>query len=121
MDWTNEEILKSFNLVVRDCKNMSANDLEKAHAKFKEDHRKLYEVAIDSVINNKVQESYNKLKMMLKAKDSMTQGKVSKLHTDMFVGNQLANEYIYPVTNKPSNEDMIKAINEITKKAQSES
>ena len=92
---------------------MNSAELEKKYADFKLSFNKLYEVAIDSIINNTVQESYNLLTMMLKARDKMNTGKMTKMNTDMFVGNELGKKYIYPCTNTPSKEDYERAIRKI--------
>jgi hypothetical protein len=123
MDWVAEEITASFNGVIRDAKNMNAEELEVKYAVFKESFAKLYDVAIDSVATGKVQEAHSMLQMMLKARAGMQEGKMTKLTTDMFVGNQLGKKYIYPKTNTPSQNDYKKAfdtINETVKKNEEE-
>lgn len=113
MEWQNEDIIASYNGIIRDAKNMNSAELETKYADFKLAFNKLYEVAIDSVINNTVQESYNLLTMMLKAREKMNTGKMTKMNTDMFVGNELGKKYIYPVTNTPSKDDYERAIRKI--------
>ncbi len=123
MDWIPEEIIKSFSGVIRDAKIMNAKELEIKYAVFKETFGKLYDVAIDSVATGKVQEAYAMLQMMLKARANMQDGKMTKLTTDMFVGNQLGRKYIYPKTNNPSQDDYKKAfatISETVKKNEEE-
>lgn len=117
MEWTSEEIKKEFNGVMRDTKLLNSEELEKKYAKFKESFSKLYEVAIDSVISGRIQESANMLQMMLDARASMNSGKTTKLTTDMFIGNQLGKKYIYPKTNVPSADDYKAAFTTIKEKA----
>jgi hypothetical protein len=116
MDWKAEDITKSFNGIIRDAKNLNAQELETKYAKFKESFSKLYSVAIDSVATGKVQEAHEMLQMMLKARTDMQTGKMTKLTTDMFVGNQLGKKYIYPKTNTPSAEDYKQALEQIKEK-----
>jgi hypothetical protein len=116
MNWSNADIIKNFNGVVRDTKLLTTEELEAKYADFRKDFEPIYNKAIDSVVNNRVQESHEMLQMMLKARENMNSGKVSKLHTDMFVGNQLGNKYIYPKTNVPSGEDYKQAIDTIKQK-----
>jgi len=119
MDWEEEDIINSFNGIIRDARIMNVNDLEFKYKKFRESFSKLYDVAIDAIVTGQVQEATTMLQMMLKARSSMQDGKMSKLTTDMFVGNQLGKKYIYPKTNNPSQDDYIKAIatiNETVKK-----
>lgn len=116
MDWKSEDIIKSFNGVIRDSKNMTPDELDIKYANFKETFNKLYSVAIDSVVSGKVQEAYEMLKMMLKARESMQDGRTTKLTTDMFVGNQLGKKYIYPKTNTPSIDDYKQAFDKIKEK-----
>ena len=108
--------LKSFEGVIRDVRILDSNDLELKYTEFKKDNDKLYSMAINSVVTGTVQESVKKLKVMLAARENMNQGKISKLNTDMLIGNMLGKEYIYPKTQNPSNEDYIRAINTIKKK-----
>jgi hypothetical protein len=116
MDWKKEDIIKTFNNIIRDTRVLNSTELDMKYSKFKTDFEKLYNMAIDSVVNGKVQENIGKLNMMLQARENMLSGKVSKLNTDMFVGNQLGKEFIYPLTETPSNEDYKKAIDKIKKK-----
>jgi hypothetical protein len=115
-DWTDDEIINSFNGIIRDAKNMNALDLELKYKSFKEANGKLYDVAIDSVASGRVQEAFNMLQMMLKARNKMKNGSISKLSTDIFVGNELGKKYIYPKTNTPSVEDYKNAIVKIKEK-----
>jgi len=115
-DWTAQDIITSFNGIIRDAKNINAKELEIKYAKFKEANDKLYNIAIDSVATGKVQEAFAMLQMMLKARADMQNGKMTKLTTDMFVGNQLGKKYIYPKTNTPSADDYKKAIDQIKEK-----
>ncbi len=116
MNWSSEDITNSFNGIIRDAKNMNQKDLEIKYAKFKEIHSKLYDVAIDSVSTGKVQEAFAILQMMLKARNNMQNGRMTKLVTDSYVGNELGKKYIYPKTNTPSGEDYKKAFDQIKEK-----
>jgi phage gp29-like protein len=116
MNWTNEDIIKSFNGVIKDSRNLNSEDLEKKYFNFKNEVEPLYRMAINAVSLGNIQESFTKLEMMLKARKNMQDGKMTKLTTDIFVGNQLGKEYIYPKTNTPSADDYKKAINQITQK-----
>jgi hypothetical protein len=116
MEWKNEEIMKSFNGVIRDSKNMNSVELEKKYSEFKESFSKLYDVAVDAAANNTVQDAHNLLTMMMKARDKMNNGKMTKMTTDMYVGNELGKKYIYPLTNTPSQEDYRQAISKIKEK-----
>lgn len=116
MNWSNEDIIKSFNGVVRDTKLLTTEELETKYADFRKEFEPIYNKAIDSVVNDRIQESYAMLQMMLKAKNDMTTGRMSKLNTDMFVGNQLGKKYIYPKTNTPSTDDYKKAFDTIKQK-----
>ena len=116
MDWKSEDITASFNGIIRDSRNMNAQELETKYANFKESFSKLYDVAIDSVVTGRVQEAYAMLQMMLKARNGMQDGRTTKLTTDMFVGNQLGKKYIYPKTNTPSVDDYKKALDTIKEK-----
>jgi len=117
MDWNSDVIIQSFNGIIRDSRNLNSEDLETKYAAFKETFSKLYEVAINAGVTGKIQEAFEILKMMLKARECMQEGKTTKLTTDMFVGNQLGRKYIYPVTNTPSAEDYKQALEKIKEKA----
>jgi hypothetical protein len=116
MDWKSDIIIQSFNGIIRDARVLSSEELEVKYAGFKESFSKLYDVAIDAVVTGKVQEAYEMLKMMLKAREGMQEGRTNKLTTDMFVGNQLGKKYIYPKTNTPSTEDYKQAFDTIKEK-----
>lgn len=116
MEWTSEEITKSFNGVIKNAKDMNIRELEIKYASFKESFSKLYEIAIESVATGKIQEAHDMLQMMLKARAGMQEGRTSKLTTDMLVGNQLGKKYIYPKTNVPSENDYKKAFETIKQK-----
>jgi len=98
MDWKSVDIKTNFIGVVRDVKLLTTQQLELKYAKFK------------------IQDAIKKLELMLKARDDMDAGKISKLNTDMLVGNMLGKEYIYPKTETPSREDLIRAVNTIRSK-----
>lgn len=114
--WTSEDIINSFNGIIRDSKDMNSTDLEAKYLKFKESNGKLYDMAIDSVATGKVQETFAMLQIMINARNNMQNGKISKFNTDIFIGNELGKKYIYPKTNTPSTEDYKKAIDQIKEK-----
>jgi hypothetical protein len=116
MDWKSEVIIQTFNGIIRDARLLNSEELAVKYAPFKESFSKLYDVAIDAVVTGKVQEAFDMLKMMLKAREGMQEGRTTKLTTDMFVGNQLGKKYIYPKTNNPSTEDYKKAFDTIKEK-----
>ena len=116
MSWKSQDIIDSFNGIIRDAKNLNSEELDSKYADFKETYEKLYSVAIDSVATGTVQKAYSILQMMIRARDDLQSGKTSKLHTDVFVGNELGKEYIYPVTNTPSLDDYKIAIEQIKEK-----
>ena len=116
MDWKSDVIIESFNEVIKDSKNLNSKDLETKHFAFKESFNKLYEVAINAGVTGEIQQASNTLKMMLKARECMQEGKTTKLATDVYVGNQLGQKYIYPVTNTPSAEDYKQAFEKIKEK-----
>jgi hypothetical protein len=116
MDWSNEDIIKTYNSIIRDSKEMTVSSLDVKYATFKKSFSKLYDLAIESVASGKVQESHDMLMMMMKARDKMNKGSMTKMTTDMFVGNQLGKKYIYPLTNTPSADDYARAIEKIKTK-----
>jgi len=116
MNWNSDNILQSFNGIIRDATVLNSEELETKYSTFKESFSKLYDVAIDAVVTGKVQESYEMLKMMLNAREGMYNGKTDKLNTDMYVGNQLGKKYIYPKTNTPSIDDYKQAFDTIKEK-----
>jgi hypothetical protein len=116
MDWKAEDIISSFNGVIRDSKNMNSSELEKKYSVFKETFSKLYDVAIDSVATGNVQEAFALLQMMIKARTGLQNGRTNKLNTDVYVGNELGKIYIYPKTNTPSTADYKQAIDQIKEK-----
>jgi hypothetical protein len=113
MNWSNQDITNSFYGIIRDAKNLNSEELSDKYVDFKESFSKLYSVAIDAVVNDRVQDANNMLQIMLDARKKMQDGKMTKLTTDMFVGNQLGKKYIYPKTNNPSQEDYMQAFNKI--------
>ena len=117
MDWSAEDIKKSFYGVIRDSKELNSAQLELKYTDFKEQVEPLYRMAINSVTTGKVQEAISKLDMMLKARSAMQTGRMTKNNTDMFVGNQLGREYVYPLTGTPSREDYAQAVQTINLKA----
>jgi len=118
MDWQSDEIKKNFNGVIRDCRNLSKEELDSRYVTFKTHFEKLYDMAIYSVAQDKVQDSLRKLDMMLIARENMKSGRVNKLNTDMFVGNQLGKEFIYPLTANPSSNDYKRAVEKLTQETQ---
>jgi hypothetical protein len=116
MDWKSDVIIQSFNGIIRDARVLNSEELTIKYAAFKESFSKLYDLAIDAVVTGKVQEAFEMLKMMLKAREGMQEGRTTKLTTDMFVGNQLGKKYIYPKTNTPSTDDYKKAFDTIKEK-----
>jgi hypothetical protein len=118
MDWSNKDITNAFNGVIRDVRLLNTEQLESKYADFKKNFEPIYNKAIDSVVNDRVQESSAMLQMMLKARDNMNNGNASKLTTDMYVGNQLGKKYIYPKTNTPSVDDYKQAFDKIKLKIQ---
>jgi hypothetical protein len=113
LSWKNAEIKTAFNNVVRDSKTMSTIQLETKYDLFIKDFRKLYDIALESVVSGKVQESIKILDMMLSTRNNVKSGSMNKMTADMFVGNQLGHKYIYPKTNVPSVEDYKQAIDKI--------
>jgi hypothetical protein len=116
MDWKSDVIVQTFNGIIRDAKVLNSEELAVKYAPFKESFSKLYDVAIDAVVTGKVQDAFEMLKMMIKAREGMQEGRTTKLTTDMFVGNQLGRKYIYPKTNTPSTDDYKKAFDTIKEK-----
>ena len=116
MEWSNNDIINAFNEVVRDTRLLNTDELEAKYTDFKKNFEPIYNKAIDSVVNNRVQESYDMLQMMLKARNEMNKGNMTKLTTDMFIGNQLGKKYIYPKTNTPSTDDYRQAFDKIKQK-----
>jgi len=116
MDWKSVDIKTNFIGVVRDVKLLTTQQLELKYAKFKTECEPMYKMAINCVVNGTIQDAIKKLELMLKARDDMDAGKISKLNTDMLVGNMLGKEYIYPKTETPSREDLIRAVNTIRSK-----
>jgi hypothetical protein len=116
VDWEDKDIIEAFHGVIRDCNSLNEEQLSLKYAKFKEEIPKMYQVAIDSVVNGNVQNSLNKLSQMLSMRSKVRNKQVTGLHADMHIGNLLGKEYIYPVTETPSNEDYVRAVREISKK-----
>ena len=112
-EWKNADIKTTFNNIIKDSKIMNTAQLETKYALFIEDFKKLYEIALDSVVSGKVQESIKILDMMLSTRNRVNAGGMDKMTADMFVGNQLGHKYIYPKTNVPSSGDYKQAIEKI--------
>lgn len=111
----NDEIYKDFCDIVKDCQTLTRNVLDKKYEKLRNLYPKIYNMAIDSVVNNNVQESTNNLKMFLKTLEDINNKKISKENADMLIGNQLGKEYIYPITGTPTQEDYTRAVKKIKK------
>lgn len=116
MEWTSEYITQCFNEIIKDAKVLSSKELEIKHSVFKETFSKLYDLIIDCVISDNIEKAHNLLQMMLKARTRMKEGSMTKLATDMFVGNELGKEFIYPKTNVPSVNDYKQAFQKIKEK-----
>ncbi len=116
MDMTNQEIKITFINIIKDSRILNHSELEEKYWEFKNKIEPLYKIAIECNTNEKVEQSLKKLDMMLGARQNMNEGKLNKLTTDMYIGDQLGKEYIYPVTNTPSSEDYKKAILELGSK-----
>ena len=117
MDWDSSRIRKEYIEVTRDAKILPKSMMEEKYLEFKTKYEKLYELAIRSVVNDNVQENIKTLDMMLLQRDRIKRGKISEINAGMVVGNQLGHKYIYPVTNVPSKEDYVNAIDKINAKA----
>lgn len=115
MDWSNEDIINSFNGIINDSKVLGPEELEKKYYSFKESFMKLYEVAINSSSGDK-EEKLKMLNLMLRARDKMKSGAMSKLSTDMHIGNELGIKYVYPKTGKPTPEDFKRASSELKRR-----
>jgi hypothetical protein len=110
---TNEEIYDNFCSVSRDTMILNRKDLDKKYEKFKRIYPKIYEMAINSVLSGTTQESLKNLQMFLKTLGDISDKKISKENADMFIGNQLGKEYIYPLTGAPTNKDYERAVKKI--------
>lgn len=113
MDWSSDNIRRTFNQIIIDSKRLSKEEIENKHKNFRESFEKLYNIAIESVVNKTVQSSLNKLDMMLKTRDNMNSGKMEKLTADMVVGNRLGDEFIYQKVHKPTKEDYKRAVDKL--------
>lgn len=121
MDWESSDIRSAFHGVIRDSKSLKSSELEEKYKDFKRDHSKLYDMAIESMATNKVQDTLKKLNFMLDMRDKTKNGSVTKTSADLFVGNRLGHEYIYPAVGQvPSQKDYKRAIGEISKKEKDE-
>ncbi len=116
----NEQIRSNFIGVYKDTKKLTQNQLNDKYKDFKEKYEKLFDVAVNSAINNNIQESLKILDMMLNAKNKLDNGTITPTACDMFVGNQLGHTYIYPKTNVPSRDDYKKAVNQIIHKQETQ-
>jgi hypothetical protein len=113
MNWEAEDIKKNIYNIMIDSKKMKKNDLEKKYSQFIFDNEKLYNIAIESVVSGKVQETIKMLDAMLATRDKIRNGSMNKDTADMFIGNQLGHKYIYPISGVPSQEDYKNAIGKI--------
>lgn len=114
-----EEIKHTFFEIIRDSKKLKKNEMEKKYEDFNIIHKKLYDVALDSAMNNKVQESIAMLDFMLKQRDSVKNGSLSRLNAGFVVGNKLGHKYVYPKTRVPTSDEYKKAMDEIKTKTSS--
>lgn len=120
MEWESAKIRETFFEVINDAKKLNKSQMEKKYEEFSTKFKKLYEMAIESVVKDTVQESVKMLDMMLTQRENMKKGKISELNAGLLVGNQLGHKYIYPKTNVPSQEDYKKAIDQINTKVKEE-
>lgn len=113
---SSEEIKVIFFEIITDTKKLKKNEMEKKYENFNIIHKKLYEVALDSVRLNKVQESIAMLDFMLTQRNNMKNGSISRLNAGLVVGNKLGHKYVYPKTGVPTSDEYKKAIDEIKEK-----
>lgn len=110
---TNEQIYNDFCEITRDAWSMPRSELDIKYEKLRCMYPKIYNMAIDSVVNGNVQESINNLKMFLKTLNDINSKNITKENADMFIGNQLGKEYIYPLTGAPTIKDYERAVKKI--------
>ncbi len=110
---TNEQIYNDFCEITKDAWNMPRSELDIKYEKLRCIYPKIYNMAIDSVMNGNIQESINNLKMFLKTLTDINSKNISKENADMFIGNQLGKEYIYPLTGAPTKNDYERAVKKI--------
>jgi len=115
MEWKANDIRQNFHGIIKDCRNATKDQLTEKYSKFKEEFPKLFDLALESIDQDTVQKNLQLLEMMLKKRQEQLDGKASKMNTDMFVGNQLGKEFIYPKTGGPSRKDYDKAVSKIQK------
>ena len=108
MDWSDEQIISNYKGVVEDSLKLNLGELEIKYTEFKSKFSKLYQMALEN-------QDPNKLEMMLTARRSINNGKMTKMDAEMHVGNQLGKEFIYPKVEKPSQEDYNRAVRKIRK------
>lgn len=111
MNWTRQEITKSYNEVAKDSNVLIQTLLDKKHLKFKETFPKLYQMAIINSEENKI--IFN---MMMDQREKQINGKIEKNANDMFVGNQLGKKFIYPLVGNPTQKEMNEAVKKINSK-----
>lgn len=106
--WDNKTLKDNFFGVIRDCKILKKESLEKKYSKFSEKFPKSYGMAIDSVINNNVQETIKKFEDMLNTIKIVQNGNMTPEVANLKTGNDLGKIYIYPVIGKTPTEDEYK-------------
>jgi hypothetical protein len=114
---SSKEIKEIFFEIIRDSKKLKKNEMEKKYDDFNVIHGRLYSVALDSVMSNKVQETIAMLDYMLTQRDKIENGSMTLLNAGLVVGNKLGHKYVYPKTGVPTSDDYKKAINEIKEKS----
>lgn len=114
---SSEEIKGIFCEIIKDSKKLKKSEMEKKYEEFNIIHRKLYEVALDSVMSNKVQETIAMLDFMLMQRNNIGNGSVSRLNAGFVVGNKLGHKYVYPKTGVPTSDEYKKAIDQIKEKS----
>lgn len=113
---TSDQIKKIFSEIIKDTKKLKKDEMEKKYDDFNINYKKIYEMAIESVIKCKVQETINMLNFMLNQRDRMKNGYISQFNAGLVVGNKLGHEYVYPKTKVPTTDEYKKAIDEIKNK-----
>ena len=113
MDWENKDIIETLHKIVKDSYKLSITDLDTTYEMFKTTFPKLYKIIIESVETGTVRESLNRLVMMLTAREDQKSGAKTKTESDTNVGHILAKEYIYPLTETPSDSDHKRAVDKI--------
>lgn len=113
-----EKIIFTVKNIMHDAKVMSDKDMELKYGDFKTSFEKLYDMSINSVINDNTEEVLDMLSLMLTSREEVKNNTKAKLHVDMYVGNKLGEKYIYPKTEKPSDNDMRSAFEKISRRVE---